>query len=816
MELNLEQRKLIQLKPNGQFLIKGVAGSGKTTVAVYRIPFLLNYYCYQPDDNVLLVTFTKTLTNYIKYLYDRVNDEDKLPFPSLFSPENARVEIINIDSLVYKYFQQYQLCNNVRFNLLTDKRLAYTYLAQTINELKRQYSNISLLDQQHIIFLYDEIDWIKSCNYLELEEYQNADRLGRMGKQGSDGPKKLPKNSETRRAIFELMKLYNEKLRSSGYVDFKDMALYALKQAKTKVDKKYTHIIIDESQDLTRVQLELLKLLYNEKDYSSICFIADTAQSIYPHSWLVKGRSFASIGFDMTGRSYSLSKNYRTTAQIAKAAYSLIEKDPEIIEDENFVQPSLIDRQGNFPVRRYFTSPQDEAEYIVRELGQYVLKAYNPKDIAIIAKNKEQLRYIKEQLDKAQITANIFERKEMDFEHEGIKLVTIHSVKGLEFKVVFIIGLNSGIIPYISYADEEGRLVQETTDRKLLYVGMTRANDMLYLTCSGQPSKFLQEINCEFLRLSPRAKIGCYYQIPIEKYQFKEKIIDLFSREEQVRQWLINELQEKYKYPLALLDVEYQVNSFSKVGLVDIVVSIYRKNLRIPYIFAEVKALGRGLHNGLEQLKSYMSNEKNCQYGLLTDGNEMVFLDKDLQMIDDIPEFGSWMLPEYIIRYEFHDLKRNRTFILELDQDNPDELVVRSQDAYSEKYDFAQLSAINVYSSVAAGNPTEIFEEPLKEMLLPEEWFNKANEYFILQVKGDSMIGANIASGDMVLVQRQTTAQNRDIVVVALGEEATLKRYVPMGNSVILMPENKNYEPILVQDTKAQIIGVVIGIIKLV
>lgn len=104
------------------------------------------------------------------------------------------------------------------------------------------------------------------------------------------------KNSETRKAIFELMLLYNKALMEEGYVDFKDMAQLALKQAKKNVGKKYTHILIDESQDLTRVQLEFLELLYLEKEYSSIMFISNTAQSIYPHSWMVKGRSFTSSG----------------------------------------------------------------------------------------------------------------------------------------------------------------------------------------------------------------------------------------------------------------------------------------------------------------------------------------------------------------------------------------------------------------------------------------------------------------------------------------------------------------------------------------
>lgn len=66
----------------------------------------------------------------------------------------------------------------------------------------------------------------------------------------------------------------------------------ALEYLKTHEADRYTHIIIDESQDLSKVQLECLMQLYDTgKDYSSILFVADTAQSIYDTSWLVKGRS---------------------------------------------------------------------------------------------------------------------------------------------------------------------------------------------------------------------------------------------------------------------------------------------------------------------------------------------------------------------------------------------------------------------------------------------------------------------------------------------------------------------------------------------
>lgn len=88
-------------KVSGHSLIKGVAGSGKTTVAVSRVSFLLSNYCYASDDRILLVTFNKTLVNYIKYLYKKAEDEIGLDYLNLFSSgdKNNKVDIDTIDRI---------------------------------------------------------------------------------------------------------------------------------------------------------------------------------------------------------------------------------------------------------------------------------------------------------------------------------------------------------------------------------------------------------------------------------------------------------------------------------------------------------------------------------------------------------------------------------------------------------------------------------------------------------------------------------------------------------------------------------------------
>lgn len=814
MQLNVEQQKLIQGKPSGHFLIKGVAGSGKTTVAVSRIPFLLNHYCFAEDDAILMVTFNKTLVNYIQFIYNKIEDETKMDYSSIFVVDQNKVNIVTIDSIIYKYFQLYKKTHKVSLNLLVDNKVMYEFMAQSIAEGRKLYPNVKILEQKNMKFLIDEIQWIKASKYTEIEEYQNVDRLGRMGNQTGDGPQKLMKNSPVRKGIFDLMCIYNKKLNDAGFIDFKDISLLALKQVKEESIKKYTHIIVDESQDLTRVQLEFLKALHNEKEYSSFMFVADMAQSIYPHSWLVKGRSFTSIGFDMSGKSNVLSKNYRTTTQIAQAAYSLLDKDPNIINDDNFVKPSLIDRQGYYPTCTEFRTSKDEAGYIISEIKNTLMDQYTYKDIVIVGKNKNQLKVLKEYFDKDKVPCMLLEKTDENFEEEKVKLLTIHSIKGLEFKVVFIIGINEGIIPYLSYQEAEDEGMQETMERKLLYVGMTRANELLYLTSSGKPSRFLVDIDSKYLKLKYKCKLSKFYNVSLENYAYKSNIIDVYSREEKVRQWIIKELNNVYKYPLELINVEYKVNNFSKVGLVDVAIKIYSNNNPIPYVFIEVKAPHTNLENGLNQLKSYMSNSNTCQYGIVTNGNEVIIINKDSEIINDIPEFNSAMLPSSLENYKYNDLKHSRKYKFTRDVNENEQLTI-CESGSEDSYDEMNLIPLKIYCEIAAGLPIYMNSQTQDNFYVPTDWVGNSGEYFILKVKGDSMIGANIDNGDLVVLEVRQTAENREIVAVATdAESATLKRYMKMGDTILLIPENENYEPIQIKCEEAKILGVVVGVVK--
>lgn len=817
MKLNIDQKRIIETKPNGHMLIKGVAGSGKTTVAVNKIPHLVNHYCFEKEDKVLVITYTKTLINYIKHIYDNMEEENTLfSFVDIDTDKGKRVIINTVDSLIYRLFKKYEIANNKTYKLI-DHSNKYRIINRAIEIVSKKIPDQQIVKSENVRFLLDELDWMKSCKFINIETYQTIDRRGRTSIGDNDGPQRILKNSVNRSAIYELLITYENLIKNEGFTDFKTMAIRVLGMLKKNKDvsEKYTHILIDESQDLTRVQLEILDQLYDsEKRHSSVIFVADTAQSIYTHSWL-SYNSFKSIGFDMSGRSKILSKNYRTTTQIAKAAYSLIENDENVTSNINYVRPSVIDRQGEYPYYRHFESEDDEVEFVCNEIKDKLYKKYNLKDIAIITRRNGQIQSLRKSLIDRSIDAEIIDRRKSNFDNDSVKLLTMHSIKGLEFDVVIIMGLNEGIIPIKEYGKLQDEKDLESVERKLLYVGMTRAKEELYLTSSKKQSKFIDEINSQYLRLYGNRVFSKVKHIGVENYMYKDKLIDQYGYEEVVRQWVINELHEKLNYPYELMDIEYKVRSFSKTGYVDIVVFEYDNGKKIPKIFCEVKSQKETITEGIKQLKGYMSTNDEVEYGLVTNGNDIKILKREvnsLTVIERLPEFTG-NKGEIVEKYDYIDLRHNKKFKLYRNVEDSDTIDMFDYDSDA-AYDIESYHKLDICGDIVAGEMKLAVQEYKGSMPIPTKLLYDEKNCFLLKVTGDSMINIGIDIGDYVVVHNQHYADNLDVVVAVVGEEATLKKYSKMGNRILLVPENKSYEPILVDERDLYINGKVIGVIK--
>ncbi len=124
---------------------------------------------------------------------------------------------------------------------------------------------------------------------------------------------------------------------------------------------------------------------------------------------------------------------------------------------------------------------------------------------------------------------------------------------------------------------------------------------------------------------------------------------------------------------------------------------------------------------------------------------------------------------------------------------------------------------IPILGKIAAGAPIFAAENLEDVILVRPEWLAaKGGEVFALRVRGDSMIQAHIADGDLVLVRKQESAATGDIVAAMIDQEATVKRFATEGGTVLLKPEHPTMKPIVVDPQRAEfrILGKVIGLIR--
>ena len=123
-----------------------------------------------------------------------------------------------------------------------------------------------------------------------------------------------------------------------------------------------------------------------------------------------------------------------------------------------------------------------------------------------------------------------------------------------------------------------------------------------------------------------------------------------------------------------------------------------------------------------------------------------------------------------------------------------------------------ELIDIPIVGKVTAGMPI-LATENIEDMFqIPINYVKHNNDLFILKVTGDSMIEAGILDGDLAIIEQKNVATNGDIVVALIENEATIKRFLKENGFIRLQPENKNYEPIIVED--CSILGKLVGIYR--
>jgi superfamily I DNA/RNA helicase len=337
-------------------------------------------------------------------------------------------------------------------------------------------------------FLAEEIAWIKEHEVTDWETYSSIKRQGRV----------IQLLKPQRQVVWGIFEKYKTKLNEIKLMDWEDVPLQVLQLLdSTPLPEKYYYnmILIDEGQDFAPTWFKVVSKLQRIKN-AHILIAADIAQKIYQRSF-----TWEAVGFDIRGKGKSqrLAYSYRTTPEILNLAYRLIHDDPIIgdeiqeIEGHPYQSPlAVLHKHGPIPILCAY--PDGETE--VQRIADEIIKLHSIgnlawKDFLVLTRTRNSIQNLKNLLAKNDLPVETT-LDELDSPHvnsqnriqqkivikDKVRVTTFHSAKGIEAKVVFICGLDK-------VKDGEAAYYR-AKEKQLLYVGMTRAQERLYMSYSGE------------------------------------------------------------------------------------------------------------------------------------------------------------------------------------------------------------------------------------------------------------------------------------------------------------------------------------------
>jgi len=315
-----------------------------------------------------------------------------------------------------------------------------------------------------------------------LEAYRDVPRLGRKNRM----------SSSKRELIWPIFELTRKKMTDQGILSWPAIFGEVTKYYVDKEHKPFTHVVVDEAQDLGVPELRMLTaIIPNGPD--TLFFAGDLGQRIFqePFSW-------KSLGIEIRGRSSTLKVNYRTSHQIRQSADLLL---PKLVRD---VDGNEEDRTGTVsvfngpdPEIRTFDSSEKEISGIAEWIDKAIAEGISPAEIGIFVRTKNELGRAREAVKKSGHTP--LELSERAEEPAGrISIGTMHLAKGLEFKLVAVMACDDEVLPLQerveTVADETELDEVYETERHLFYVACTRARDQLLVSGVTPVSEFFADI----------------------------------------------------------------------------------------------------------------------------------------------------------------------------------------------------------------------------------------------------------------------------------------------------------------------------------
>jgi superfamily I DNA/RNA helicase/mRNA-degrading endonuclease RelE of RelBE toxin-antitoxin system len=460
--LHPTQRRIVKKNYSGPARVLGGAGTGKTVVAMHRAKHLVSKL--GEGEKILFTTFTSNLASDIKENLKKICSVE----------ESRKIDVINFDAWVVQYLRENGYSYKIAYN-------------NDIHGLMEEAVIMSCNGLDLPVSFYEE-EWLKvvtANEAFDLEAYIKSPRTGR----GTRLDRK--KRMQVWKVFDNFLKLMKrDSIRDINY------AMYECKQIlnSNNMEKSvYRNIVVDEGQDFSSAAYSLLRSIAGAEHDNDIFIVGDAHQRIYRNT-----ANLSRCGINIRGRSRKLKINYRTTDEIHKYAFAVLNG---ITFDDLDGQPDNIDQckslvHGSKPVVKLFKDIGQEIDYIAEQIKILNQSGVSLNDICITARTHKLVDTYISQLTKKgllcfEIKSNSTDNRNID----GLRAATMHRVKGLEFKYVFVASACDEIIPFslaINHTDTATEQDTLTSEKCLLYVALSRSQKQVFITGYGKMSPLIQ------------------------------------------------------------------------------------------------------------------------------------------------------------------------------------------------------------------------------------------------------------------------------------------------------------------------------------
>lgn len=456
--LHPTQRKLVERDWNGPVRVLGGAGTGKTVVAMHRAVWLARHrHADAQGKPVLFTTFTRTLA-----------DDIRAHIAMIASPaERERIEVVNVDQWAVGILRRF----GYKPQLLFDDRQRRTLWERA---LTRKPDDVDYPDSFYRAE-FERVVLPQGCE--SADEYMRASRVGR-GRQltRADRQKLWPAFAE-----------YRAQLRSANLREPEEAYRDALSLLrKDGVSLGLRSIVVDETQDLSPAALALLRAAV-APEANDMFLVGDAHQRIYKHR-----ATLSKVGIDIRGRGRRLRINYRTTDEIRKWATARLANCS--IDDLDGQPDTLVGYKslthGDAPDDGPIDSREAERNAISETLDRLDGEGIPDRNVCVVVRTNEEAIEYANWLSGIGRKALRLDRDVNDDQNvPGVRVATMHRVKGLEFDAVIIAGYRGPEALAKIHADDKDAGVYVdtlTNERCLLHVAATRAKRYLMARTFGR------------------------------------------------------------------------------------------------------------------------------------------------------------------------------------------------------------------------------------------------------------------------------------------------------------------------------------------